>query len=163
MIETGQEEQQSEIDNCSCSKIKQAMHQCSLRKLICGIFVLGSYGLFTYFSIDAIVEFAEGNIGVSQISTPVTELALPTITVCSKEIFKNVDSETSPDDILKNLSNYVFTWNDFFHHKFLENLQDWDSHEIFNPRLGVCFSLKFKHTWNSGTEIRELNLLKAKK
>ena len=74
------------------------------------------------------------------------ELELPTITVCSKDSFKNVDSNTSREEILENLSNHVFKWEDFFHQSFLEALENWDYHEIFHRRLGVCFSLKFKKT-----------------
>ena len=126
----------------SQSKFKQAIIECNLRKIICAILVLCSYFCFLYFSIDAFLEYAEGKIGVNQISTPVSKLPLPTITVCSKEGYKNINAENTPDDVLRNLSNHVFTMNDFFHPTFLENLHEWNVHEIFNMRLGVCFSLK---------------------
>ena len=142
-------------------KIKQKMAQCSLRKTICMIFVLYSYGCFIYFSIDAILEFQKEKTGVHHFSTPVTELKLPVITVCPKESFKNIDSQTSKHDVLRNLPYHTYNWTDLFHSKFLENIQDWNYHEIFNPKLGVCFSLKLKQNINN-TYITILKLKKDK-
>ena len=124
--------------------MKQKMAQCSLRKIICMIFVLCSYGCFAYFSIDAILEFQKEKTGVHHFSTPVAGLELPVITVCPKESFKNINSQTSKHDVLRNLPYHTYNWTDLFHSEFLKNMQDWNYHEIFNPKLGVCFSLKFK-------------------
>ena len=63
--------------------------------------------------------------------------------MCPKESFKNVVFGAKKDDILKNLSDHIYTWNDFFHQRFLRKLKDWTLHETFNPKLGLCFSLKF--------------------
>ena len=103
-----------------------------------------AYGLFIFFSWSSILEFQEGKTGFNQVLMPVQELPLPAITVCSKSVFKNVDNETFKEEILKNLSNHVFSWEEVFHASFLEKLHMWNPHEIFNPRLGVCFSIKFE-------------------
>ena len=66
----------------------------SLRKSICTIIVLCCYGCFTYFSLDSFLEFEKGKTGINHITTPVTELELPTITVCPKESFRNVENHT---------------------------------------------------------------------
>ena len=140
--------------------IKQTLGECNLRKLICMILVVSSYGCFTYFSIDAILEFQKEKTGYHQFSTLVTELELPVITICPKESYKNMNSQTTKHDILKNLSYHTYTWTDFFHSKFLEELIDWDYHEIFNIRLGICFSLKPKQNVTRADSYTVLPLMK---
>jgi len=54
----------------------------------------------------------------------------------------NVTLKTTREEILQNLSRYVFTWEDFFHPDFIGNLSDMNPHEIFNPRLGICLSVQ---------------------
>ena len=106
------------------------------------------YGWFFYFSWISYSEFQNEMTGMSQFITPANDLPLPTITVCSKEIFKNVSDETNQKMLLQNLNNYVFTFNDLFHQKFLKN-KHWKSHEIFSAKLGLCFSLRANQNINS--------------
>ena len=116
----------------------------SLRKLVTMGFLLCAYWGFIYFSWDAINEFRQEKTGLNQMLLNVNELPLPTITVCSTEMFKNANiNETKKDELLSNLSNHVFAWNDFFDQSFLERLGQWNPHEIFSSRLGVCFSLNY--------------------
>ena len=88
------------------------------------------------------------------------ELELPTITLCSKYSFKNVNSNTSREEILMNLSNHVFNCEDFFHQSFLETLENWNYHEIFHRRLGVCYSLTYKKPLTKKSNGRSRSLLK---
>ena len=96
-----------------------------------------------YFSFESFLEFKKEKTGINIVKVPVTDLELPTITVCPKESFKNLDAQTSKFDILGNLSNYSYAWKDFFHSDFLKKLHEWNHRKIFNIRLGVCFSLKY--------------------
>ena len=64
-----QERKTMDTRNGSQSKIKRALVECNLRKIICAILVLSSYFCFLCFSIRAFNEYAEGKIGVNQIST----------------------------------------------------------------------------------------------
>ena len=148
-------------------KMKNITSRISFKNLTGLILVLSCYGCFIYFSIQSFLEFAEGKIGVNQFSTPVTELALPAITVCFKDVFKNVDNDIQPENIFKNLSNHILTWKDLFPPKFKEDFEDWSSQEIFSQILGACFSLKFNKNLNSTTNQkysdRSIYLLKGKR
>ena len=93
--------------------------------------------------------------------TPVTEIQLPTVTVCSKESFRNLDAQTTKIDVLANLSYYTYTWNDFFPVEFLNEIEKWNPHEIFNRKLGVCFSLTYSQ--NVTKYSKSIHLKKSKK
>ena len=114
-----------------------------VKKLIQSIVIFVPCVLFAYYTLKSFDDFRERKTGLHEVLTPVTELPTPAVTVCSKDIFKNISIETTREEILQNLSHHVFTWEDFFHHDFIGNLSDMNPHEIFNPRLGVCLSVKF--------------------
>ena len=116
-----------------------------VRKLIQSIVIFLPYVLFSYYILKSFSDFQERKTGLHEILRPVTQLPAPTVTVCSKDIFKNINIETTREEILQNLSLHAFTWEDFFHHDFIRNLSDMNPHEIFNPRLGVCLSVKFNN------------------
>ena len=71
---------------------------------------------------------------------------MPTITVCSQEVFKKVSNNTTKEMVLENLSDYFFAWEDLFDDLFTEYaLAFWNPHcEIFSTKLGVCYSLNLK-------------------
>ena len=117
--------------------MKKLSEICGFWKIIQAIIIFLPYLLFVYYVFKTFVDFQEGKTGLHQVLTPVTALPTPAVTVCSKDIFKNITLETTREDILQNLSKHVFTWEDFFHNDFIEELSDMNSYKIFNPRLGV--------------------------
>ena len=112
----------------------------SLRKSTQMVLVFVAYGWFGYFCLLAYVDYQKEMTGLNQFLTPVRELPLPAITVCSKDIFKNVSDETTAEMILPNIEDYVFTKEDLFHENFIWGM--WDSHEIFSVQLGLCISIR---------------------
>ena len=127
------------------NKIKVKSTSCEFIQMFL-IFIV--YGWFFYFSWISYSEFQNEMTGISQFLTPAKDLPLPTITVCSEEIFKNVSEETSREMLLQNLNNHVFALDDLFHKIFLYYIQDWHPHEIFSSHLGVCFSIAPKQNVN---------------
>ena len=125
-----------QMANCSI-----LLENISLRKVFSFGSLLCAYFCFIYFSWNVLHEFLEERTGISEMLLDVTELPLPAITVCSKHIFKNTNYATKQDDLLQNLTNHVFKLEEFFHPRFLKHLNQWNPHEIFSSRLGVCFSL----------------------
>ena len=116
----------------------------TLRRVFTFVSVFSAYGFFIVLSWNSLLEFQEGKTGINQILVHVPELPLPAITVCPKSVSKNVDNETNKEDILQNLSNHTFSWEEVFHPRFLAKIDLWNPHEIFNQRLGVCFSMTFR-------------------
>ena len=114
----------------------------SLRKSTQMVLVFVAYGWFGYFCLLAYIDYQKEMTGLNQFLTPVRELPLPSITVCSKDIFKNVSDETTAEMILPNIKDHVFTKKDMFHENFW--WENWDSHEIFSLQLGLCFSMRAK-------------------
>ena len=112
-----------------------------MRRVLTFVSVFSAYGFFVVLSWNSVLEFQEGKTGINQILIHVPELPLPAITVCPKSVFKNVDNETNKEDILQNLSNHTYKWEEVFHPRFLAKIDLWNPHEIFNQRLGVCFSM----------------------
>ena len=123
------------------------MINCSVRETIIFILISFAYGIFAYFSLNAFLEYRKELTGINQWLEPVRELPLPTITVCSQEVFKNVSNNTTKEMVLENLSDYVFAWEDLFDDIFTENAPTfWNPHrEIFSKKLGLCFSLNYKN------------------
>ena len=114
----------------------------SFRKSTQRVLVFVAYGWFGYFCLLAYIDYRKEITGLNQFLTPVRELPLPTITVCSKDIFKNVSDETTAEIILPNIKDHVFTKKDMFHENFW--WEKWDSHEIFSLQLGLCVSIRAK-------------------
>ena len=112
----------------------------SLRKSTQRVLVFVAYGWFGYFCLLAYIDYKKEMTGLNQFLTPVRELPLPSITVCSKNIFKNVSDETTAEMILPNIMDHVFTKEDLFHENF--EWEMWDSHEIFSVQLGLCISIR---------------------
>ena len=112
-----------------------------------------AYGVFCYFSIQSFHDFQEQRTGINQFWTPVEELPLPTITICSQDVFKNVISdELTSNMLLQNLSNHVYSREDFFHKAFLKDFLYWNPHEIFSSMLGLCFSVKLRMNVTEATQ-----------
>ena len=106
------------------------------------IFVIVAHVWFAYFSFLAFLQFQEEKTGLNQVLTPVTELPLPWITICSQEIFHDVTNETTADIMLQNLHDYIFTKKDLLGETFFEDSPRWNYHEIFSYQLGLCFTLR---------------------
>ena len=136
---------------------------CALTRVLTFVSVFCAYGFFVVLSWNSILEFQEGKTGINQNLIHVPELPLPAITVCPKSVFKNVDNETNKEDILQNLSNHTYTWEEVFHPRFLAKIDLWNPHEIFNQRLGVCFSMAFSKNVTSTMNKEFLNFRKGLK
>ena len=54
------------------------------------IFIFGAYVWFAFFSLFAFLDFQEEKTGLNQFLKPVKALPLPSITLCSQEIFQNI-------------------------------------------------------------------------
>ena len=126
------------------------MIKINLRKTIMWIMISLAYLMFGYFSLHAFKEYQKELTGINQWLEQVQELPLPTITVCSQDIFKNISKDTTPEMVLQNLSDYVFEWEDLFDDRFTENTRIfWNPHrEIFSNKLGLCYSLSPKNPSN---------------
>ena len=113
-------------------------------KLIC---IFAAYIWFAIFSFIAFLDFKEQKTGLNQFLEPVKELAMPSITVCSQEIFHDITNETTADMMLQNLENHVFKKKDLVHENF--NLWKlWNLREIFSSHLGLCLTLRIEITYN---------------
>ena len=92
-----------------------------------------AYGLFAYMSISAFFEYKEELTGFTQALASVKELPMPTITVCSQNVFKNVNNETDTEMILQNLNDHVYEWEDLFEESTMSATSYWNNnHEILN-------------------------------
>ena len=129
----------------SQSNLKK-MTKINLKDTIIFLLIGIAYGMFAYFSLHAFSEYRQELTGLNQWLEPVKELSLPTITVCSQEVFKNVSNDTTKEMVLENLSDYVFAWEDLFDDRFTELTSTfWNPHrEIFSKKLGLCYSLSPK-------------------
>ena len=123
----------------------------NLRESTQMILVFVAYGWFAYFCLIAYIDYQKEITGLNQFLTPVNELPLPVITVCSKEILKNVSEDTTADLILQRMPDHFFTKEDLFHKSFLLELEKWNPHEIFSTQLGLCTSIRAWMNTTSGS------------
>ena len=80
-----------------------------LVELIQFVIIVFVYGSFCYFSFDLIQDYQEQKTGINQFSNEVDELPLPSITICSQNVFKNIDKDLTQGFmklILKNVLIY---------------------------------------------------------
>ena len=122
----------------------------SVRETIIFILIGIAYGLFAYFALYSFFEYSKELTGINQEIESVKDLSLPTITVCSQEVFKNVKNDTTTEMVLQNLSNYVFSWDDLFDGYFtvLASQLWYPPRQIFSTDLGLCYSLRNKNKAN---------------
>ena len=122
------------------------MIKISVRETITLILISFAYGMFAFFSLNAFFQYRQELTGLNQWLEPVDELPMPTITVCSQEVFKNVNNDTTTEMVLQNLNEYVFSWEDLFASTYMMTAFDsWNPHrEIFSNELGLCYSLRAK-------------------
>ena len=64
-----------------------------LVELIQFVIIVFVYGSFCYFSFDLIQDYQMQKTGMNQFCQQVDELPLPTITICSQDVFKNIDKD----------------------------------------------------------------------
>ena len=125
----------------SQSKLKKMTH--IMRDTIIMLLIGIAYGLFAYMSISAFFEYKEELTGFTQALASVKELPMPTITVCSQNVFKNVNNETDTEMVLQNLNDHVYKWEDLFEESMMSITGYWNNnHEIFSNTLGLCYSLR---------------------
>ena len=123
------------------------MIKISLRETIIIILISLAYGLFAYFSLQAVFDYKKEFTAFNQELSTHRELPMPTITVCSQNIFKNVSNKANTDTVLQNLNDHVYTWGDLFDKSLMPSMMAspyslWNNnHEIFSNTLGLCYSL----------------------
>ena len=104
-----------------------------------------AYGLFAYFSFHSFFEYEKELTGLNQLLVLSKELPMPMVTVCSQDIFKNLENDTNTQMVLQNLNNYTYTWGDLFDDMMLyPSLSYTLDHEIFSTDLGLCYSFRSK-------------------
>ena len=64
-----------------------------LVELIQFVIIVFVYGSFCYFSFDLIQDYQMQKTGMNQFCQQVDELPLPTITICSQDVFKDIDKD----------------------------------------------------------------------
>ena len=120
----------------------------NMRETIIFLLIGIAYGLFAYFALHSFFEYRKELTGINQSIETVEELSLPTITVCSQKVFKNIKNDTTTEMVLQNLNDYVYAWEDLFDGFFtVLASRFWNPpREIFSNDLGLCYSLsnKFK-------------------
>ena len=139
------------IDICHSNMKK--ITNISLRELTQMVLVFLAYGCFGYFCIQGYIDYQKEITGLNQFLTPVNELPLPAITVCSKEIYKNVSEDTTADTIIQNMPDHFFQREDLFYPydtPFFK-LEKWNPHEIFSLQLGLCTSIRAPMNATSGS------------
>ena len=118
------------------------------RKYLARIFEIGSWTIailaFSFYCFQTYKEYSEFKTGWNQFQTLTEELPLPAITICSKEIYKNLGNKTS----FENFENHVFEWQDFFTSESLARISGWKLREIFSPYIGLCFTIFPNQTVN---------------
>ena len=77
------------------------MIKISVRETITLILISFAYGMFAFFSLNAFFQYRQELTGLNQWLEPVVELPMPTITVCSQEVFKNVNKDTTTEMVLQ--------------------------------------------------------------
>ena len=126
----------------SQSNLKK-MTKINLKDTIIFLLIGIAYGLFAYMSINSFFEYKEELTGFNQVLATVRGLPMPTITVCSQDVFKNVNNETDTEMVLQNLKDHVYKWEDLFDESMTQNPSLWNNnHEIFSNTLGLCYSLR---------------------
>ena len=129
----------------SQSKLKKMAN--IMRDTIIMLLIGVAYGLFATMSINVFFEYKEELTGFNQVLASVKELPMPTITVCSQNVFKNVNNETDTEMVLQNLNDHVYKWEDLFEESIM-SATDWNNnHEIFSNTLGLCYSLRSDKLW----------------
>ena len=122
----------------------------NMKDMIITLLIGIAYGLFAYFALHSFFEYRKELTGINQEIESVEDLSLPTITVCSQEVFKNVKNDTTTEMVLQNLSDYVFAWDDLFDGYFTVLASRlWNPpRQIFSTDLGLCYSLRNKNKAN---------------
>ena len=130
----------------SQSKLKKMTN--IMRDTIIMLLIGVAYGLFATMSISVFFEYKEELTGFNQVLASVKELPMPTITVCSQNIFKNVSNKPNTETVLQNLDDHVYAWGDLFDESMMPSMMSsphslWNNnHEIFSNTLGLCYSLR---------------------
>ena len=123
----------------------------NLKDTIISLLIAVAYGLFAYFSLHTFFDYQKELTGFNQEVVATRELAMPFVTVCSQNIFKNVSKETNTETVVQNLNDHVYARGDLFDEDMFSIWWGWSiSHEIFSRVLGLCYTLKT--TTNSTTD-----------
>ena len=114
----------------------------NFEKLVYLTVVVGSLGLFIFTTVELFVEYWNERTGFNIVEHIQTELELPAATICITDVFQNVSTETSPDEILSNLTAHTFSADHIFHEDFKKLKKKYIIQETFNYINGHCFTLR---------------------
>ena len=113
-------------------------------KLLYFTAALISLSLFIFTTGELIVEYSRQKTGFNIVEHDKTELELPAATICITDTFQNVDidgTETSPEEILSNLTAHTFSGNHIFYEDFEKLKEQYAIQETFSYKNGRCFTL----------------------
>ena len=105
------------------------------------------------------LEYNEEKTGINRFSVKAESLPLPTVTVCMQDLFKDVDSNTTGEEMLANLANHTYTPTDIFHETFSHQIKKWNPREVFSES-GLCIALTPKQNitkssmWSNWIQLR---------
>ena len=114
----------------------------SFGKLVYFTAAVVSLNLFIFTTIELIVDYSREKTGFNIKEYDVKKLELPAATICITDTFRDVDTETSPDEILSNLTAHTFSANHIFYRDFEELKEQYVVQETFNYKNGHCFTLR---------------------
>ena len=114
-------------------------------KLIYFTVVAVSLGLFTFTTVDIIVEFYQEKTGFNIVEHAENELELPAATVCITDVFRNVN-ETNAREILSNLTAFTFSADHIFYEGYDVMKDKFTIQETFNYQNGHCFTVSTTET-----------------
>ena len=116
----------------------------SFGKLVYFTAAVVSLTLFIFTTIELIVDYSSEKTGFNIKEYDVKKLELPAATIFITDTFRNVDTdgtETSPDEILSNLTAHTFSANHIFYEDFETLKEQYAIQETFNYKNGHCFTL----------------------
>lgn len=116
----------------------------SFGKLVYFTAAVVSLNLFIFTTIELIVDYSSEKTGFNIKEYDVKKLELPAATICITDTFRDVDTdgtETSPDEILSNLTAHTFSGNHIFYEDFEKLKEQYAIQETFSYKNGRCFTL----------------------
>lgn len=114
-------------------------------------FAIFAFSLFAYNSYLTLTDYLEEKAGLNQYLTTESNLALPAITVCPKNLYKEADENATV--MLKNISRYVYDLDDIFGSLFMLLKDDWIIKEVFGTNMGKCYTLHRKEPINEYSQV----------
>lgn len=128
-----------------CSRtfsMKRSGRELLLFKIFENGFAIFASVLFAWNSYLAFNDYLQENTSLNGHLSPETELALPAMTICPKDLYKEIDIDATK--MLMNISSYTYNLDDIFGSWFFKTRSKWNISEVFSTGMGRCFSLKLR-------------------